>query len=265
MGEAAGWAAAILATAAAAFLVAWQPGRGARAFARLREALATDPTARLRFYRRSIASKWVLTAIVVGIGALAAASGHDVGLPPASSRADRGAAWLVTVELLVLVPATLLVLRMRKPRIERLVDRQVGHLWPILPVGRAERRAFVGVAITAGITEEVIYRWGGITYLRWLAPGSSDLVLIVVLGAAFGLVHWYQGKVGVLLTGGFGALAALLTLQSGSLVPAVLVHCAIDLRIVGLRPVWLPTPDPPPPPPPPSPPETDPDVTEAAG
>ena len=186
------------------------------------------------------AAAWIMTAIVVAIGLLARAAGHEVGLPPAASASGNALGWTVTVEMLVLIPITALVMRSRKPGIQKFIRRQVGHLWAILPVSRQERTLFVGVALTAGICEEVVFRWFGITYVRWLAPESANLTVALVIGVVFGLGHYYQGKFGVLATGVAGAAFTMLTLSTGSLIPAIIIHALIDLRIVALREVPVP-------------------------
>ena len=226
--------AGVWATAVVGLLLFVQPQRGKRRFERLKIEVLTDPTARLRFYRRSIVAAWVMTAVVAAIGALAVGAGHDVGLPPAPSSAARSSVWFITVEMAILIPISAVVMRSRKPAVRKLVRRQIGHLQALLPVRREERMWFVGVALTAGFCEEVVYRWFAITYIRWVAPGSSDVAVIVVIGVAFGLAHFYQGRIGVLLTGALGGLFTWFTLQSGSLVPAVVVHSLIDLRVATL-------------------------------
>lgn len=236
-----GVVAGTLATVVVALLVFVQPRRGRARFLKLQQDVLTDPTARVRFYRRGIVAAWIMTGIVVLIGALATVAGHDVALPPAGVE-SRSSVWLITIEMIVLLPISALLLRSRKPRIQRLVQRQIGHLRAMLPVTPVERRTFVGVALTAGICEEVVFRWFGITYVRWLVPGSSNLAVIIVIGVVFGLGHLYQGRIGVLMTGGAGALFTWLTLASGSLIPAILIHALIDLRILALR--ELPEPEP---------------------
>lgn len=230
-----GWLAGILATIVVGLLVFVQPRRGKRRFEQLQLDVLTDPTARVRFYRRSIIAAWIMTAVVALIGLLARAGGHEVGLPPASSSEARGGVWLITIEMLVLIPISALVMRSRKPRIQKLVRRQIGHLKAMLPVSRQERSLFVGVAFTAGICEEIVFRWFGITYVRWLAPESSNAVVIAVIGIVFGLGHYYQGKFGVLVTGAAGAVFTAVTLISGSLLPAIVIHVLIDLRVAALR------------------------------
>jgi len=56
----------------------------------------------------------------------------------------------------------------------------------------------------------------------------------VVTAAAFGFAHLYQGTRGVLLTGLVGAYLAWLTLSTGSLLPAIVIHALIDLRVLAL-------------------------------
>ena len=239
-----GVVAGVLATVVVALLVFVQPRRGRARFLQLQIDVLTDPTARARYYRRGIVAAWIMTAVVVAIGLLADTAGHSVALPPPGSSEGRSGGWLITIEMAILLPLSALLLRSRKPAIQRLVERQIGHLRAILPATAAERKLFVGVAFTAGICEEVVFRWFGITYVRWLAPGSSDLLVIVAIGAVFGLAHFYQGKIGVLITGGAGALFTWLTLTTGSLIPAMIIHVLIDLRIVALRPLAMAPPEP---------------------
>lgn len=227
--------AGILATIVVVLLVFVQPRCGKARFLQLQRDVLVDPLARTRFYRRSIIAAWIMTAIVVAIGLLAKAAGHDIALPPYPSVASRDGGIWITIEFVILIPISALVLRSQKPRIVRLVQRQTRHLRALLPVSREERKLFVGVALTAGVCEEVVFRWFGITYIRWLAPESSDALVIAAIAVVFGLAHYYQGKLGVLMTGVAGALFTWLTLATGSLVPAIIIHALIDLRIVALR------------------------------
>lgn len=56
----------------------------------------------------------------------------------------------------------------------------------------------------------------------------------IVTGAAFGFVHLYQGRLGGTLTGVLGAYLGWITIAAGSLVPVMLLHALLDLRILGL-------------------------------
>jgi len=97
----------------------------------------------------------------------------------------------------------------------------------ILPKTETDYRLFQGLSISAGITEEILYRG----YLIWAFSFWMESWLAALLAlAVFALAHLYQGTseaiLKVTLTG--GALS-LLYLLSGSLLPAILLHAAIDL------------------------------------
>jgi membrane protease YdiL (CAAX protease family) len=56
---------------------------------------------------------------------------------------------------------------------------------------------------------------------------------VVVSTAVFGIMHGYQGTMGIVRTGLMGAVLAWGFLASGSLWPPILAHTLIDL-LVGL-------------------------------
>jgi len=96
-----------------------------------------------------------------------------------------------------------------------------------LPKTEDEYRLFKGLSITAGITEEILFRG----YLIWAFSHWTESWLAALLSlAAFTLAHLYQGTteaIGkVALTGG---ILTLLYMLSGSLIPAIILHAVIDL------------------------------------
>jgi membrane protease YdiL (CAAX protease family) len=96
----------------------------------------------------------------------------------------------------------------------------------ILPATVREARVFTGVAITAGICEEVLYRGYLLWYLQSLGLGRGAVVVAIV---AFGLAHAYQGIRGIGGTGVTGAVAMGLYLLTGSLVAPIVLHATVDL------------------------------------
>lgn len=103
----------------------------------------------------------------------------------------------------------------------------------LLPRTRAERLEFVGVSITAGVTEELVFRGFLITALGSAAGG---LVLATVVSSfLFGFVHGYQGPAGTVRAGLLGLLLAIPFLATGSLLPSMAAHTALDL----LAGIWL--------------------------
>ena len=107
----------------------------------------------------------------------------------------------------------------------------------LFPITRAERRWWVLVGLTAGICEEALFRGFLLHYLH-TSPWQLSLTLaLLVSSLIFGFQHLYQGAQGVIVSAILGALFGLLFLLSGSLLLPMLLHAALDLRLlVILRP-----------------------------
>jgi len=230
--------AAVLATALALGLVLVQPWVGRRRYQRLLAALATKPDARLRHFRRAIVGEWAAAAVILAIGALAsyrpATIGLGLGPHPASEL-------FIVAWVTIVLGLSALVFRFGGSGITNALRRQARGFEALLPRGRRERLTFAALAITAGICEELIFRGFGIAYVRWLWPGAPRTAVIVVTGLAFGLGHLYQGARGVVLTAVVGGYFAWLVLSTGSLWPAMVIHGLLDLRILALPDLALPT------------------------
>lgn len=224
----------------AAWMVVVQPLAGRRRYRRLIERLGRDQTARLRHYRRGITFEWVGAALV-GLLALLAHS-RLPSLWPAGD--DTGVAAQIPFLAVVLVAITA-VYRFGGEPTRRALAIQLRPVAALLPRTPTERRWFALLALTAGICEELLYRGFGLAALRWADPDISKPALIIVTGAAFGLAHLYQGRLGVILTGVLGGYFAWITIATGSLIPVMLLHALLDLRIL-----WLPLEAVPLPPPP---------------
>jgi hypothetical protein len=104
----------------------------------------------------------------------------------------------------------------------------------LLPRSSVERTTFVGVALTAGICEEILYRGFGLAFLHWAIPTVNLAVDVVVISLAFGAAHAYQGWSGVAATTIVGALFGLIVATTGTLFVAIAIHALFDLRILAL-------------------------------
>jgi membrane protease YdiL (CAAX protease family) len=97
----------------------------------------------------------------------------------------------------------------------------------LIPRTPREKRVFAALSLAAGVGEEVAF--------RGYALGAFTLVLGWEWGAAvftsvlFGLLHAYQGPLGMARTALLGFLLAASLLLSGSLWPAIAAHVALDL------------------------------------
>jgi membrane protease YdiL (CAAX protease family) len=82
--------------------------------------------------------------------------------------------------------------------------------------------SFVAVVLIAPVVEELLYRGVGLSLLepygRWVAVG--------VTAAIFGLGHGLLLSLGAFVW--FGIVVALVRLRTGSIYPAILVHCTFN-------------------------------------
>jgi membrane protease YdiL (CAAX protease family) len=103
-----------------------------------------------------------------------------------------------------------------------------------LPATWTERRWYAAVSITAGICEEILFRGFLLRYLHE-TPWNLNLTLALLISAViFGIQHLYQRVKGAAGTVVLGFLFGLLFLLTGSLLAPMLLHAALDLRMLVL-------------------------------
>lgn len=104
-------------------------------------------------------------------------------------------------------------------------------LLPLFPQGALQSVLWVGVAVTAGFCEEIVFRG----YLQRQLAAISGNVALAVVGQAvlFGAGHGYQGPERMLVIAVWGAMFGLLALWRKSLRPGMMAH-AFHNTLVGL-------------------------------
>jgi len=99
----------------------------------------------------------------------------------------------------------------------------------ILPVTNNEKRVWNYVSLTAGITEEIIYRGFLLFALSYLFPDFSVWFIIIFSSLLFGLAHTYQGFVtGVVRTTVIGIILSIFYIGIGSISPLIVFHFLVN-------------------------------------
>jgi uncharacterized protein len=111
----------------------------------------------------------------------------------------------------------------------------IGDVGALLPRNRGELAYGALLSATAGLTEEAFFRLL-LPLLLALVTGQAVLAFVAA-GLIFGAMHLYQGWAGVAGTTVMAAVLTFLYLATGLLWVAMLVHVAIDLNGLVLRPV----------------------------
>ncbi|MBZ5721646.1 MAG: CPBP family intramembrane metalloprotease [Acidobacteriia bacterium] len=96
-----------------------------------------------------------------------------------------------------------------------------------LPRRGVEILLWVGVSISAGICEEVVFR--GYFQRQFEVFTRSKWIALFLQAALFGISHGYQGVEACVKIAIFGALYGLLALWRGSLRPGMIAHSGSDI------------------------------------
>jgi membrane protease YdiL (CAAX protease family) len=98
---------------------------------------------------------------------------------------------------------------------------------PLMPHGIAEAVLWVLLSISAGISEEIVFR-GYLQRQLTAFTGRTSLALFLQV-AAFGIAHGYQGVQACLSIAVYGALFTLLARWRKSLRPGMIAHAWTDI------------------------------------
>lgn len=113
----------------------------------------------------------------------------------------------------------------------------IGDIRALLPRTPGELPYGAGLSVSAGVFEELLFRLG----LPALVFAVTDNALAAFIGATllFGLLHLYQGAIGIVFSTVLGAVFVLLYLVTGSILVPIVLHILIDLRSMVLIPIAL--------------------------
>jgi membrane protease YdiL (CAAX protease family) len=185
--------------------------------------VVSRPDGRVWLYRNFLLRMWPLMVLpVVMVWASDRVSARDVGWawPHGAIGYLLGAYYL----LVSLVAATRIRRLMRRGQV--IAQRQ--RVAFMVPRTRRERWWAVALAVTAGVTEETLFRGSllAVGTKVYHLPAGPVVVAALVL---FAVSHLYQGWRGVLGSALIGAVFTAIFVASGSLLPAIVTHAVYDL------------------------------------
>ncbi|MFD1708541.1 CPBP family intramembrane glutamic endopeptidase [Siminovitchia sediminis] len=189
-----------------------------------------------KMYWNIIIPQWVIVWIILSYWAWTGRSVSELFFvkdPLLSSQAghlkDIG---LGAVTAGVLLALAVIFSKKLKEKISIYFSSQLDEVRFMLPTTLKERVLFVGVALTAGFCEEVIFRGVMLYYVGQLPFDLSVIAIVIVLSMLFGIVHLYQGWSGVLSTAYLGGLLLVVYLITGNLWISIALHFLIDVKFV---------------------------------
>jgi membrane protease YdiL (CAAX protease family) len=203
------------------------------------QSLKANPSgaARLDFYRQTLAWLWIAAGIACwteGFGKLVTLQGLGIRATWLQRHLWGGylAAAIVILFVLVqlIVPVVQVTVKFRKrPFLE---PRQFESLRFFLPASTVERRWFAALSITAGFSEELLFRGFLLRYLHTMPLHLPFVWAALTSALIFGTHHLYQGRHGFFSTAILGLVFTAVLLVTGSLWVGMVYHAATDLSIL---------------------------------
>ncbi len=191
-----------------------------------RDAAAGKPGVRTRAYLELIALQALLTIAALWRWADAERPWSSLGLA-----VDGGVGfWIVAVAgasiSLFLVAQIVRVLKRSPAELDH-VREQLAAVEALIPRTRSERNVSVALALSAGVSEEILWRGFLLFYAQSYLPTWAAAAIAI---GGFGAGHMYQGTAGATKCAALGAVMLALYLVSGSLVVPILLHAVVDLQ-----------------------------------
>jgi membrane protease YdiL (CAAX protease family) len=180
---------------------------------------------RTQAYLTSGASIMVLGSLSLGLG-LQTLGSERLGLHVHVRGVAYELLWTVAlVAVGIMTFGAFVLIRRKTGSVENQIVRD------LMPVTSREKGLFAGLSLCAGLGEELTYRGYALSVLM-MATGSMFFALAST-SLAFGVLHSYQGKLGVVRTGVVGFFMGAAFIHTGSLWPPIVAHALIDL-VAGL-------------------------------
>lgn len=211
------WAAAgELAWPARAFLAVLVGPLPALAVVQARALAEAPPIPRVAIYLNSMISLWILAGLCLAAALTSGFTRRLLGLTLIDTRSTM---WW-TLLCLAAAAAIYIAGKLLRIREHPLLER-------VLPVTTREKLWFIPLSITAGVCEELVFRGFAIAALT--AATGNDWFGAVTAAGLFGVLHAYQGSVGIARTAALGFVLSMPLLLTGSLLPAMIAHTLIDV------------------------------------
>lgn len=196
-------------------------------------------TSRVSWYYKSILWSWIPTIIIfVGL-LLAGTEFSSLGFRAPSAQNNNVNNLLYKLSLLgsalyALYSLYCSISFIFFEKIRRAYLKMIPHrLRFILPHNSKEKRVWVLLSLTAGVTEEFLYRGYIFFIIPYLTRCSSPIVLIISSSILFAVGHIYQGKE-VIKPAVAGLILSIIYYCTGSIYIVILLHSLQDIVAGGL-------------------------------
>lgn len=221
------------------FLLVSEPIIGYFVFKKFKRNVKTNPGLRIKYYFYIIIGLWIPTIFIFFLVAFTDLKLHHIGLAMPTINTDTLGTLTTYIGFSVGILYLLLILyygisykysKKAREKINQANQKQKNEVVyaEIFPVTSKEKKVWNYVSLTAGITEEIIYRGFLIYAILFLFPNMTIWLVLLISSVLFGLAHSYQGFTGVIKTTIIGLFFTIIYIGLGSILPLIAFHFCID-------------------------------------
>ncbi|MFA8438269.1 CPBP family intramembrane glutamic endopeptidase [Pueribacillus sp. YX66] len=221
------------------FTVVYEPIIGYFDYKKFKVNVSENKNERMNYYINSIISLWAPTLFILLIVSLTELTFKQIGFAIPTIQTEPLGPIItyiaIAIGLLYFLSILYSIVRYHvsdkfKEKFSQAMKKEQAksEFYLILPTTKKEAKFWNVVSVTAGITEEVIYRGFLIFAFSYLFPSLSIWIVILIVSLLFGLAHTYQGTLGVVRTTIIGLFFSILYLSLGSILPLIVLHFFID-------------------------------------
>ncbi len=194
---------------------------------------------KIHWYKMTMLWAWTPTIIVITTVLLGGFRLRHLGLKPLNLSTSGLDNWIIILFVALYIVYicynfySLFSLKINPETRSRSLKQIPAGMRAMLPVTGLERRGWILVSVTAGITEEVLYRGYLFFAIALLFPSIPIWVILIISSFLFALGHIYQGKHS-LKPALAGIFYGVFYIVFDSIVPVIFAHLLQDAVVLWL-------------------------------
>lgn len=213
------------------------PVFGYNSIKKLKKSIAEgDLSKRIKFYHETILWSWIPLFLIFLLIPISGISLNDIGIKWIHIDTSSLTKWVVypIIGLYILYLLyniyTIIIFKSNKESRAKAAQSIPDDLKWLFPITQKEKRVWSLVSISAGITEEILYRGYLFYALAIVFPILSLFDILLITTLIFGIGHIYQGKEAIKSTI-LGLVFGIFYIVFDSVIPIIIAHIAQDLVV----------------------------------
>jgi membrane protease YdiL (CAAX protease family) len=214
------------------YFVGYETVWGLTGYKKYMAAIETGKLKKVKMYVRLMLGLWIPAGLVLILLSTGRLTLTDLGL---GWFKPYGLTWLFysSVVLAMLyflyLAYSLVALRINAIKKTSIKQKLPDKVKLLLPITKKEKKVWALTALTAGITEELLFRGFLFFLMTALFPGLNIFIILGISTLIFGIGHLYQGPAEAVKPMILGLLFGLFYISFGTILPCIILHAMQDL------------------------------------